>query len=221
MKTQIYFLPKDWTFKRALRVSIKFALIYALLNLIWVLVLGTKSEVVVNLKLTEEITKTIVLFWNSFFNIFFNFAGIIIFGISLFWILKYLNSQVEIGRLELFSGLVIGSLSGVVTSLSLDLSLGSVIVIGFGFFLLTLVIFGLFSGFVVALITGLITGLVAGWLSFGLFSGLVVSLAAVLIAGLFIVLVRLSMPLFSKKFWKKFWISIWSGIVWFWRFLVR
>lgn len=143
MKTQNGFLSENWTFKRALRVSIKIALLFAVFNIIWILIFGAKSEIVVNLKLTEEITKIITLPWNSWFKVIPNSIGFFIFGISLWGILNFFNYQIEKGNIQK-EGLTFG--------LTLVLALG--LVVGFAV--------GLTFGLALVLAVGLALGLIFG-----------------------------------------------------------
>jgi hypothetical protein len=127
MKTQNGFLSENWNFKRALRVSIKIALVYVILNIIWILIFGVKLEIAFDVKLMPEITKSIILPWNSWLNIIPNFIGIVLFGISFFGVLNFFNYQVNTNRIDegdLVSGLIFGLGAGLIFGLCAGLGVG-------------------------------------------------------------------------------------------------
>lgn len=132
-----FYLSEDWNLKRALRVSLKVALIYSVLSGIGILIFGAKPEIVINLKLTEELTKVITLPWNSWFNILPNFFGIIIFGMSIFLFVKLIDKKIfkEDLVIFLFTCFVACLILGLVVSffcLAASLAFGLAVSLGVG-----------------------------------------------------------------------------------------
>ncbi len=163
-KNQEGFMNENWDAKRALMVSIQVALIYACFSLIWIWIFGAKSEIVWNLKFTEEITKTIILPWNSYINISPNFIGIVLSGICFFSTLKFLNNQVEKGNvcksdlglalgIALFVAFCVGFFVGI--NFGLGNALGIALFFALGFGLGIALVVGLVVGLGIALVVGL------------------------------------------------------------------
>lgn len=203
MKTNKYLLNKNWTFKRALRVSMRFSLLFAFLHLTSILIFGSKPEIIFDIQWTKEIIKTIVFPWNSWFNVIPNFIGLVLFGISLFGILDYLNYQVKQERISsgylevgLFIGLTLGLVGGLIFVFFLgpSTSLSAGLFAGLFFVLVTRWLFGLSAGLFAGLVFELFIGFSAV-LSSGSVYGLIFGFFAGLVAGL-IYLIKL---IFSKR----------------------
>ena len=208
------------SFKKSLKISIRFALIYTILSLIWIWFFGSKPEFLIEIKWVEGITKEIILPWNSWINIIPNFFGVLLFGVSLLGTLNHLSSEIkkikgfeEINKEDkdqLISVLICEVVIVVVLGLIFGSSELTEISVGF---LVIVLIFGLVLALVLALAFGLphglhygltvgLTGVLAYTLTavfgFGLKTGLTLGLTMVLAAAL-IILLKI---LFSQKFWE-------------------
>jgi len=210
MKTTYDFLEKDWTFSRALRVSIKFAFIYAVLSVAWILIFGNKPEISFKLNLLDIICTDYILPWDSWYNIFPNFLGIILAGIAIFGIYKILQFlsygfDIEIWNFGLEAGFFLGIVLGLV---GLSSGVGGIILA---------LIFALIGGLYLWVITGERMyffgsglGFLISFLFFTLKLGLGYFLVSVLItiliyslaSALFLLILFLIESFFSEKFWK-------------------
>ena len=178
------------------------------------------SEMAWQVKWTEEVTKTVILPWPNWFNLFINPLALIIFGLMLYGFYRLLEIKKTYYRVDkevLAVGQVVGLVAGLVVGLvvaGLGVGWGVGLVIGLGVSLVAgLVVAGLGVGWgvgldvslgvgwgvslvvslVVSMVDGLVVSLVAG-LVVGLSVSLGVSLGVGLVAGL--------RYLFSRKFWE-------------------
>jgi hypothetical protein len=218
MKTSEISSSSDWTFKRALKISIQSAVIYAVLSVIWILVMGNKPEVVCNVRLTDNIASVYALPWDSWFNILPNFIGIILFGIAFFAIVRFIQS-LKPESIDWAIGLVLGLGSGISAGVVYELPLGlpvalsslliGGIMIGACGTLAEILGSGLNSAWSFLIYFGLISGSTFGLLFTGftygagisLIIGLFMGLGAILVLGFFVGLAWIIEQLFSKKFW--------------------
>ena len=150
---------KDWTFKRTLRVSIRIAFLYAILSVVLILIFGSKSEIIWKRNIVEELNGIITLPWNSWFNIFPNFFGIIFSGTILILFGKFIDmfdkwtSKDKKRRNGLLNYIVAGGIIlGIILGFLLAFNAG--IYLGLGI--------GLFSGLICGLFFVLFSVLIAG-----------------------------------------------------------
>ena len=235
MKTNKIF-SKEWTFERVSRVSTKFAFAYAVLNVIWILIFGNKSELVLNIRLCKEslsefiprwipLTKTIVLPWDSWFlEVILNYIGITLFGFSLFGIIKFIKVRLKNDGEGTFLVwmVVVSFLTSLFTGLLFDFIL--IMVAGVLFVSLEKVsLEGVPSDLPsLSLAFGAGFGLTAGFM--GLSAGVGIALILVLTVTLVVAFVFYSFAksaLFLKIiFSKKFWISVGKKILFSWRWFI-
>lgn len=199
METNEVSSKKDWTFNRVLRVSSKFAVLYVLLSLIPALVFKSNFDIVFN--------KDTTLFFFSKAVTIHNFGLCLIlntFGIFLF-------VAVFLGWLSMFNGEGLGdSLCNSVkekdkpwiNTINLIYSGGFLLWVGSTF------IFMVSNGSSLGLGMALLLGSIYG--SFFFFFCVLIG-----------VLIWVIKVLTSKEFWVMIGRGILSGVVFFWKFLIR
>jgi hypothetical protein len=97
---RLFVNSRSWTIKRALIVSAGFACIYAGLNTIWIWIFGSNSETILDMGLTKTDTFTLVLGWNSWWNILPNYLMFTAFGVFLFGVIRYIDWRFKIKKMN-------------------------------------------------------------------------------------------------------------------------
>jgi len=119
---------KTLNLKHVLRISLKFSILFAVLNVIWILIFGNQDYVTKEILLYEgnffELTRP----WNSWINIIFNSISFFLFSLPIYLIFKFKEKLIETEEISksacktlLIVGLFFGLFTGGILSTSLEI----------------------------------------------------------------------------------------------------
>ena len=111
---------KIWGYSKAIRVSVIFALVYAALSILHIVLFGNKSEIISELTF-GNVSKIITFQWDSWHHLFYNSVAIIIFAILTLGIIKFTKSKLTMFALDdnLALILIFAALFGIIAVLIL------------------------------------------------------------------------------------------------------
>jgi hypothetical protein len=200
METNEISSKKEWTFKRVLRVSLMFAILYAFISLIPFIISNKGFNIVLNSDSTLFFFSKAVTLSNSLLNIFVNILSFFLFVIIFLTALNLLKTKEGLG--EWLCNKEKEGNQNWIDTINFFYGFGYLLWAASTFPFLLINIYDLHMG--VALLLGSIYGIAF------LFSGILIG-----------VLLWIIKHIISKEFWAMIERGILSGLKYFWRFLIK